>query len=112
MCSSDLTLRVNLGTAKAPEIAVAAPSASTSKDGYSIKVYPNPVDQLLEVAFSGIVGPVGIRIYDLNGRILQQRTSASGLAELNLGSLKSGIYLVKVLNMKGDILHYSKFIKQ
>ncbi|MFM7838139.1 MAG: fibronectin type III domain-containing protein, partial [Chitinophagaceae bacterium] len=106
------TLRVNLGTAKAPEIAAAISSASTIKDGYSIKVYPNPVDQLLEVAFSGIAGPVGIRIVDLSGRVLQQKTAANGLAELNLGSLKSGIYLVKVLNMKGDILHYSKFIKQ
>ncbi|MPR35346.1 T9SS type A sorting domain-containing protein [Salmonirosea aquatica] len=79
--------------------------------GLSLKAYPNPVHDAVTVeVLSPSAGPGTFQILDLSGRVRQSRKEnlIEGLneAEFRLGSLPTGIYLIKVidaLNQQGVV---------
>lgn len=84
---------------------VDVPLVSTS----DIQWFPNPVSDYLKIA-SGINGSFEIRIMDLNGRLLLQKT-ISEKNQLNVQILSPGFYLFDILQ-DGKKIFSDKFIKK
>ena len=62
-----------------------------SFDKVEVSVYPNPVQSIIN--FSGLTSPVKATVFDMLGkRLLQAEVTNS----LELGHLKSGIYMLKI----------------
>ena len=62
-----------------------------SFDKVEVSVYPNPVQSTLN--FSGLTSPVKATVFDMLGKRLLQTEVTN---RLELGHLKSGIYMVKI----------------
>lgn len=56
----------------------------------SVNIYPNPVKEMATVLFSGTIDSA--ELYDITGKLIQTFYSK----ELNLSSLKAGVYLTKI----------------
>ncbi|MDR0371011.1 MAG: T9SS type A sorting domain-containing protein, partial [Prevotellaceae bacterium] len=65
-----------------------------------IRVYPNPVRDILYIQSAAAIEQVIIR--DLNGKILKQVDSPSG--EVNVSDLAAGVYLVGITTAAGEIV--------
>jgi len=60
--------------------------------GNDVVIYPNPMDDLLNVLTNG---PVGIKVYDVTGKLVikvKESQTKEGLNQLDVGLLPSGIY--------------------
>lgn len=66
-----------------------------------ITIYPNPVSDLMTVVFENGIQPSSITIYDLFGKEMKSNTNKS---IIDISSLATGIYLVKVSNGSGEHL--------
>ncbi len=78
----------------------------------TIHFYPNPVQNILYVKIGSIKEPAmaTIEVLDLTGRMLKQEKTNKSLAELNIGDLSSGVYLIRLEN--GGVIKSSVLIKQ
>lgn len=59
-----------------------------------IHVYPNPTQDVLFIR--GIEGEQTVRIYSLQGQLLQSAVATDGEAELQVGGLQDGTYLLQI----------------
>lgn len=81
----------------------------------AMKIYPNPVKDVLNITYSGEpVGEMIIEISDLSGRIFLVQTvkqvDAGQTIGLNVNALRSGVYMCRTIS--GDkLLNVQKFIK-
>ena len=104
--TSCYTLKVTLGTAtKAGEN---GPLYSSKK---VLSVYPNPVQDKLNINLTGYEGASEIRVYDVNGRQVAAQRSASVNTQIDIARLGKGMYLVKVFTANGEVLN-TKVVKQ
>jgi len=78
--------------------------------GLSASFYPNPVAEKLIIRTSDFSLIKSIAIYDANGRTVYQSTAVSG-KEINVQSLPSGLYLIKMVNTNGTVIT-SKIVKK
>jgi endonuclease/exonuclease/phosphatase family metal-dependent hydrolase len=70
----------------------------------TVKVYPNPVKDVLNITISGMVTDAAAEIYDLAGRrIFYEKLSDT---TVNVGALPAGIYMLKIGNST------AKFVKE
>ncbi len=66
-----------------------------------IKVFPNPAKNTVNVVSSNMKE---ISIFDMLGKIIiTQKCSFDNIVTLNLKNINTGLYLVKVINAKGEI---------
>jgi poly(3-hydroxybutyrate) depolymerase len=72
----------------------------------NMSVYPNPVQDLLQIRSSEPIR--NITISDMNGQVISDQTSA---AEISTAGWASGMYIMHVNNIKGN-LKTLKFIKE
>jgi hypothetical protein len=108
------TLRVATGTAaKAADEellttkheAIHSTKSSAEKIGPAVTVYPNPVRENLRINLSGMEGVAEIGVYTVEGvRVITQRTGSKQL-DMDLSSLPSGVYWVKVFNGRMQVSH-------
>ena len=104
--TSCYTLKVALGTAsKEP---TAAPLYSSKK---ILSVYPNPVQDKLNINLTGYEGASEIRLFDINGKQVAAQRTAQINSQIDISKLAKGIYLVKVFTAGGDVLN-AKVVKQ
>jgi hypothetical protein len=66
----------------------------------SVKVLPNPVDDILTIEFPSEVAPAIVELYDLQGRRILTQTKA--LDRIPMEGLPSGTYLVRVTTDDGS----------
>lgn len=77
-------------------------------DANALSVYPNPVKDVLNIAYKSELSDV--KIYDLLGQeVISKKTSSSQL-QLNTSTLETGIYMVKLLSENGQ--HSFRVIKE
>ena len=71
------------------------------------RIYPNPTNGLLNIRINNYVGKVSIQVVDINGRIVSEikNEDFNIEKELNLNSLQSGMYIVKIT---GDDLNFTQ----
>jgi hypothetical protein len=77
-----------------------------------VAVFPNPVEDVLHIKFSGIAGKVRVRITDIWGKALLAReinvAETSGLT-MDVSGLAPGLYLLNLV--QGERHSVKKFIK-
>ena len=95
------TLRVNLGTASREEELIT---------GKLVSVFPNPVSKTVNISIPDIQGIADIRVFDIYGKLMQQRSSGQMNTQLDLSSLSPGIYVIKVMNNGKESM--MKIVKQ
>ena len=61
-----------------------------------IKVYPNPVSEVLNIEVSGQLN-FKYSLFDLNGKLI---TTATNEETIKLNSFSKGIYLLEILDLK------------
>jgi hypothetical protein len=79
-----------------------------------ISVYPNPVSEELNLLINcKDQNPLLIEINNISGELVYQQSStvSSGILKINLASLNSGLYLVKLSDAEGN-MKAVKFVKQ
>jgi hypothetical protein len=98
--TSCYTLKVQLGTA--------------TKELYtdnSLEVFPNPVQNMLNVDLKSNKGISEIQLFDINGTQVMSKRTSSVRSQMNLSKLPAGIYLMKVVK-DGVVVSKTKVVKQ
>ncbi len=93
-----------------PENPVAAPAVTSMNafGEFTVSVYPNPVrDDLFVCADSDISY---LELYDAFGKIMISETMDVSSKRLNVSSLSSGVYIIKLHSEKGS--QFVQFIKE
>lgn len=69
----------------------------------TLKAYPNPVSDILNVSVDNASIIRDIMVMDMNGRVVQNSTSVNvNQAEINMKELAAGIYLINVTDDNGN----------
>lgn len=76
----------------------------------TILVYPNPTKNLLHLKINETVTLKSIYIYNLIGQIAMKIENAKNVSTLDVSSLKTGSYVIKIISDKGTAS--GKFIKE
>lgn len=82
--------------------------ADLSIEGTALKLFPNPVSELLNIDLGDNQTPERLQIYDLNGRMVLQ--GDQGFNSVNVSGLAGGLYLIKIKT--NEQTYHAKFIKQ
>ncbi len=104
--TSCYTLKVHLGTATRE--AEVIPVTSSKK---MFTVYPNPVQNTLNINLTGYEGVSSISLVDINGKLVAANRTAQVNSKMDISKLTKGIYLVKVITASGEVLN-AKVVKQ
>jgi len=102
------------GSARALVIAYSCRIQAGGTSTVTSSVYPNPASDRLNVIHDGTVsGQVTIKVTDLAGRTLINQseviTDNTKESTLNIGSLKSGVYVIEVTSAQGTSVN--RFVK-
>lgn len=76
----------------------------------SILVYPNPTKNLLHLKTNEIDTLKSIYIYNLLGQTVMTVTNTKNVSTLDVSSLKTGSYFIKIVTVKG--INSGKFVKE
>jgi len=79
----------------------------------AIALYPNPVINELKVISGDSYGTVTIKIYNIQGKIVQQmkETATNRMYSINVSALPVGIYILSLTTEAGEVAR-ERFIKQ
>ena len=105
--STCYTLKVQLGTASRGLTEIAVEKAE------GLKVYPNPAINVLHVSALGLDKTVAfkkIRVIDTKGVAVMSQDMNKDIQTLDIGSLRSGVYILKVSNGIQSLV--TKFVKE
>ena len=80
---------------------------SDLSDISSIKIFPNPISNILTIIGKGIIT---VEITNYNGQIIDSKIVKNNMYSFDLSNISSGIYLIKVATDKNII--YKKVIKK
>lgn len=83
------------------EVSAVTTSATNFAREIQLKIFPNPVQDLLHIQMPG-TETRWLRLTDLQGRLLWQSTCRDDMPPLDLSSLPTGTYVLRVWNKKGD----------
>jgi len=72
----------------------------TFDNGSSFRVFPNPCKDIVSVQLSSSVKQCELSISDLNGQEVIRQEIKSNEAQINISSLTSGVYFIKLMNDK------------
>ena len=76
----------------------------------SIDIYPNPVQDFLNINFDGEQQDLMVSIYSVSGQLIRQENLTEMNNQINLSELNGGLYFIKV---EGKTLNiFQKIIKQ
>lgn len=89
---------------------LAAPVADrTNAVALSLQLYPNPVNDILNIKVSSPYEKVNVKVYSVLGVILQDFNIPTGLATLDVSQFKNGTYYIGVED--GSETTLKKFVK-
>ena len=85
--------------------------ANVSNDTNSyFSLSPNPVKHLIQLQTNDTVAIKSINVYDILGQIVQFIPNAEGISTIDVATLKTGTYFIKVTTDKG--ISTVKFLKE
>ncbi|MFZ5942216.1 MAG: T9SS type A sorting domain-containing protein [Bacteroidota bacterium] len=79
-------------------------SGSIAAESGSVRVYPNPVDQLLFVSQTDPAAEQLITVYSIRGEKIRELTTCGTLTGVDLSDCAPGIYIIKVTGDSGNLL--------
>jgi trimeric autotransporter adhesin len=78
----------------------------------TVSVFPNPVKQMLNIKLNGRgSNPLLIQISDLNGKVIYSEHTSGQSISIDVKQWKSQVYIVRVMNLRNEILASQKFEK-
>ncbi|TVR88642.1 MAG: T9SS C-terminal target domain-containing protein [Saprospirales bacterium] len=78
----------------------------TEEKDVRIEWFPNPVKDQLHIRSSTAIGETEIKVYDMRGSVVKQKTVEIGEEyQLNTAGLSSGVYLIKLVYEDGIARH-------
>lgn len=83
-------------------------NSSDNMHDFAISVYPNPVDDKLNIKFTQNINLVSISIYNAIGQLVHVNKNPT--ETIDVSDLKTGSYFIKIISDKGTAS--SKFIKE
>ncbi|SKA37273.1 Por secretion system C-terminal sorting domain-containing protein [Chitinophaga eiseniae] len=107
--TSCYTLRVQTGTASRGEEAVIGKDVITKEQ--KVDVFPNPVNNIMNINLTGFTGKTEVSLLDVNGREVLRREVGIVNTQLDISSLPPGVYLVRVKNGVKQV-YLKKIVKQ
>ncbi|NML40012.1 T9SS type A sorting domain-containing protein [Chitinophaga sp. G-6-1-13] len=108
------TLRVQLGTASRSENDVVVSKEgidSKESKGQKVDVFPNPVNNIVNINLTGFTGKSEVSMLDVNGREVLRREIGIVNSQLDISALPPGIYLIRVKNGVKQV-YLKKIVKQ
>ena len=81
-------------------------TGSEEQSAEKVQLYPNPVENSLNLVFAANDLPEKIEIIDVTGRVVMRVKVVDGTTTVNVGSLNAGVYFVRADNI------VKKFIKK
>jgi hypothetical protein len=75
-----------------------------------VSLFPNPVEDNLNIRLSGLAGPVTLKMYSATGTLLRSQRISSNVSTISLKNFSSGVYFVQIENRSKTIVE--KIIKQ
>lgn len=91
------------GTASVPTTKVTAAD---------VQLYPNPATSSVNVVFDEAADVKNVAIYNIIGKQMSLYRTMGNSANMNVENMPAGIYFVRLLNSRGDIVATRKFTKQ
>lgn len=87
-------------------------SLSSQSEG-DIKVFPNPVQDKLNVQFTGSADAEGcsLQIYDGAGKLFSREAELKNNNEINMQQAKTGTYFLIIINKEGKRMYW-KLVKK
>ena len=80
---------------------------------FSLVLFPNPFQEVIQFLMSEIVPGAVFEIYDISGKLVYQKMKPALSFTLSKETLnESGIYFYRLLNAEGNVLAGGKMIKQ
>ena len=77
-----------------------------------MKLFPNPANRILNISMKGYRKEKIIEVFDLYGkRLILERVMQDDKA-LRIGTLPSGLYIIRVTARDGTVLSRNKFVKE
>ncbi|MFT4679274.1 MAG: CubicO group peptidase (beta-lactamase class C family) [Flavobacteriales bacterium] len=85
-------------------------SVSESSDVSQLEIYPNPVNEFLNIEYTGAQGTVTIELRSIDGKLLyHEDIQDQAYRQMNLGDFESGSYLLHITGQSLDV--WEKIIK-
>jgi len=75
-------------------------------------LYPNPANNELNIVYDANADVKNIAVYNVIGKIMTVYKVTGNSANLNIESIPSGIYFVRLFNSNGNVVVTRKFTKQ
>ena len=79
--------------------------------GLDIKVFPNPTPDIITIQFSEYVEGSRFWLYDLRGKLLENKLISSADTEINMKNYASGHYILKLTNKSRQPIQTFQVIK-
>ncbi|MFY7840366.1 MAG: T9SS type A sorting domain-containing protein [Lacibacter sp.] len=79
---------------------------------FSVKVYPNPVRDVLRISLPELNGIYVCRMYSGEGRMVLTSNISSSNPSVNIKSLQMGAYFMELFQPKTGMRYYTQFSKQ
>ena len=71
-------------------------------------IFPNPVQDVLNISLEKTNGKADVQIFDLYGRILKEVRIQGNMNSIDISSLKKGMYLIRITQDKKTEIHKVK----
>ncbi|WP_343672482.1 reprolysin-like metallopeptidase [Chitinophaga sp.] len=97
------TLRVALGTATR--------SDEVTNEQEKVLIYPNPAKNVVNINLAGVKGKSEVSMFDVNGRLVLRREVNAVTAQLDISTLSTGVYIIRVKNGEKEV-SMTKIVKQ
>lgn len=92
------------------KIPTAVPNINNT--GSDIVLYPNPAHDEVNVVYDESADIKNIAVYNIIGKVMMVYKVTSTSANLNLENFPSGVYFVRLMNSKGNVVMTKKFTRQ
>ena len=93
------------------EIYVISSLEDMKDDGFDISVFPNPANNFITVSFKNFIQKdMKLCIYDISGKILQEKNIENAETEIEISSFSNTIYILKIFD-NTKVMRTYKIIK-
>ena len=72
------------------------------------RVFPNPATEMITIQISGNAANA-FNVFDVSGKLVKSGTLTQSQIVLNLESFEAGVYVVNLLDGKGNVMNSRKF---
>jgi hypothetical protein len=108
--STDTQTFTNLAVNKRYELTQGSTLRSEENEFMDLCMYPNPVES--ELHFKGIHVPLQVKIYSIQGKLLEVVSIDQTKTTVNFKPYKSGVYILQVFSDDNLLLKSKFFLKQ